>query len=215
MSEQDGTQRTAMEHPTNDDRIAWEVYWAELQPKEWFEAWGYWRTEPEIDEGRKIYLTERRAIQPDINKGTYPFKNIKLSRADVEWLLATLENGRGPIDWNDESQRKRNGLDLRGTILNKANLSGLPLACILGGLGTNIQITSTGETVFTTTDQRAKAAVHMEGTDLFKAHLEGANLSRGRLNRANIREAHLKKTEFFYAHLEYAYLSRDAISNIV
>jgi uncharacterized protein YjbI with pentapeptide repeats len=215
MNEQDRTQTTALERPTTDDKRAWEAYWAAIQPKEWFEAWGYWRTEPEIDEVRKIYLTERRAIQPDIKKGTYPFKNIKLSRADVEWLLATLENGCGPIDWNDESQRKRDGLDLRGAILNKSNLSGLPLACMLGGLGSSTKVTSTGETILTTPDQRAKAAVHMEGTDLFKAHLEGANLSRGRLNRANIRDAHLKKAEFFYAHVENAYLGRSHLENAI
>jgi hypothetical protein len=43
-----------------------------------------WRTEPEIDEERRRYLVERRAIRPDIEKGIYPFKDEKLDRADVE-----------------------------------------------------------------------------------------------------------------------------------
>ncbi len=52
-----------------------------------------WRTEPEIDTERQRYLAERRAIAPDIEQGIYPFRGIKLSRADVEWLLATHAHG--------------------------------------------------------------------------------------------------------------------------
>ncbi len=88
-----------------------------------------WRTEPEMDGDRKRYLAERRAIQPDIEKGVYPFKDVELDRADVEWLLETHEsNGfTGPVDWDDGVQRKREGIDLRGGDLNGADLSGLPL----------------------------------------------------------------------------------------
>lgn len=200
MSEQDGKQENLLQRPTNDNKEAWVAYWKTLgQP---------WRVDPEIDTERQKYLTERRCIIPDIERGNYPFKGIKLHRADVEWLLATHENGRRPIDWNNPKQRERQGLDLRGAILKKENLSGLPLACLLGGLGSKIQILPTSKTIATTTDQRAKAAVHMEGTDLSKANLEGANLTRGHLNGANIRDAHLKKAELYYAHLENAYLSR-------
>jgi hypothetical protein len=53
---------------------------------------------------------------------------MKLSRADVEWLLATHEHGRGPIDWSDEGQREREGLDLRGADLSRVDLQNLPLA---------------------------------------------------------------------------------------
>ena len=73
---------------------------------------------------------------PNIGQHVYPFKNISLSRADVEWLLATHENGRGPVDWSDERQRERKGLDLRGANLYGVNLSNLPLACMQGGLST-------------------------------------------------------------------------------
>src|SRR5947209_8109603 len=122
MSDQDGIQPTALQRPTTNDRMGWHVYWQELgQP---------WRTEPEIDEERQKLLTERRSILPDIKQGIYPFKDIKLSRADVEWLLTTHENGSGPVDWSDVNQRKREGLDLRGADLSKADLSYLPLACI-------------------------------------------------------------------------------------
>src|SRR5437588_2390151 len=119
MSEQDGKQVATPQRPTTNDPKAWKVYWeAQGQP---------WRTEPEIDADRQKYLAERRAIVPDIEKGLYPFKDIKLSRADVEWLLATHENGRGPVDWSNEQQRSRIGLDLRGANLCQENLNRLPL----------------------------------------------------------------------------------------
>src|SRR5690348_1558194 len=95
--------------PKPTDQTAWKTYWQQQgQP---------WRTEPEIDESRQAYLAKRRAITPDAVQGIYSFKDIKLSRADVEWLLATHEGGRGPVEWSDESQRDRVGLDLRGAHL--------------------------------------------------------------------------------------------------
>jgi hypothetical protein len=79
------------QRPGTNDPKAWRAYW---------EAQGQlWRTEPEIDIERQRYLAERRAITPDIEQSIYPFKGIKLSRGDVEWLLATHENGRGPVSW--------------------------------------------------------------------------------------------------------------------
>src|SRR5258708_9682259 len=90
-------QASPLQRPTIDDPDAWKTYWKG-------QGWP-WRTEPEIDAQRQKYLAERRAIVPDIEKGIYPFKDVKLSRADVEWLLVTHENGRGPVDWSDESQR--------------------------------------------------------------------------------------------------------------
>jgi hypothetical protein len=38
------------------------------------------------------------------------------------------------VDWRDENQRKREGLDLRGADLSDEVFSGLPLARIRGGL---------------------------------------------------------------------------------
>lgn len=115
-----------LSNPPAHDRDAWHARWIKQgQP---------WRWEAEITEQRKQELSKLRAIVPDIKKGMYPFRGVKLSRADVEWLLATHENGRGPIDWGDESQRDRFGLDLRGADLRQVNLRGLPLACMLGAL---------------------------------------------------------------------------------
>ena len=84
-NQQNGKQALAALRPAIEDTEVWKAYWTvQGQP---------WRTEPEIDEERREYLAERRSIKPDIEQGIYPFKAIKLSRADVEWLLATHENG--------------------------------------------------------------------------------------------------------------------------
>jgi hypothetical protein len=102
MIEQDGMQESksnnkqihVLQRPANDDQEAWKIYW---------QAQGQlWRTEPEICAERQDYLTERLKCVPDIEQGVYAFKGEKLNRADIEWLLATHENGRGPIDWSDE-----------------------------------------------------------------------------------------------------------------
>src|SRR6266581_2870389 len=90
-------------------------------PEEWRQHWQSqgqpWSTEPEIDAKRQEELSKRRAIIPDIEKGIYPFKGMKLSRADIEWLLTTHENGRGPVNWSNEIERKRRGIDVRGADL--------------------------------------------------------------------------------------------------
>src|SRR3989442_2574310 len=83
-SKQNGTKRPLLQRPSNDDQKAWREYWVNQgQP---------WRIEPEIDEKRQTYLEERRAILPDIEQDIYPFRDIQLSRADVEWLLTTHED---------------------------------------------------------------------------------------------------------------------------
>lgn len=169
--------------PPVDDHEAWRTYWsAQGQP---------WRTEPEIDTKRQEALNECRTVVPDIEKGTYPFKGMKLSRADVEWLLATHENGRGPVDWNDESQRVREGLDLRGADLRLVDLQNLPLACLQGSLKWNAQPNITQE-------QRANALARLEGANLRRTHLEGAILA----------EVHLEHGDLTGAYLEHAYLLR-------
>jgi hypothetical protein len=121
MNEQDGTQSSSLQHPTSNKPEVWKAYWKKQGQS--------WRTEPEIDVERQKYLAARRGVTPDIGQGIYPFRDIKLSRVDIEWLLETHENGRGPVDWSDEHQREREGLDLRG-----ADLGDLPLAGICGGL---------------------------------------------------------------------------------
>ena len=180
-NQENSKQSPVTQHPTNDDKEAWKAYW---------EAQGQsWRTEPEIDTERQEFLTERRNIIPNIEQGIYPFKDIKLNRADIEWLLATFENGRGPIFWNDGRQRPRCGLDLRGADLREVDLQSLPLTRMLGGL-------TVQEWDHATPAQREMAAVHLE-----RATLNGAQL-----NDAFLRSAYLEKTALHWTHLEGASL---------
>lgn len=179
--------------------------------EEWHEYWqakGFsWRTEPEIDVQRQEELSKRRDIVPDIKKGVYPFKNMKLSRADVEWLLATHENGRGPVDWSDESQRKRKGLDLRGANLQKENLQALPLACLIGGMSFEEVMPAL------LAKSRGEERIHLEGADLCYAHLEKARLRHGHLECADLYEAHLEDADLSLARLESAWLDKAYLRN--
>lgn len=129
--EKNGAQTTVPQRPASDDKEVWKAYWKQQEQP--------WRTEPEIDAERQRTLSDCRAITPDIEKSIYPFKDVeqkleKLTRADIEWLLATHENGRGPVDWSVAGQKEREGLDLRGADLQGIDLSDLPLSCLRGGL---------------------------------------------------------------------------------
>jgi len=194
-SKQNGLQAPALQRPAHEDTEAWETYWkAQGEP---------WRTEPEIEPERQKYLAERRSITPDIWKGIYPFKDIKLNRADIEWLLATHESGgvQGPVDWSDNSQRERKGLDLRGADLRQEHLHGLPLACLLGGLKANEWLQASQE-------QRRMAALHLESANLSFANLQGAYLASAYLERADLFSAHLERADFYEANLEGTYLRK-------
>lgn len=183
--------QASIPRPTDDDRNTWQIYWqAQGQP---------WRIEPDIDVKRQTYLARQRAISPDFEQDIYPFKDIQLNREDVEWLLATHENGKGPVIWSDESQRSREGLDLRGACLNGVDLSGLPLACIIGGLNmiSNPAINSS---------RRKKAAVILDGANLRQAHLEGAILYNASAKGASLQGAFLQKIKARWARLEEARL---------
>lgn len=192
------------QRPTsNDDRKGWSAYWtAQGMP---------WRTEPEIDEGRQAYLADRRAVKPDIERGIYPFRDvngsIKLTRADVEWLLATHESDdlQGLVEWSEECKKpilqRRSGLDLRGADLRGTDLSHLPLTRLIGGIGA-------GQTHNTTRAQRRMAVPRLARANLYGAHLESAALARAELRDADLTMAHLEQADLYGAHLEGANLTR-------
>jgi uncharacterized protein YjbI with pentapeptide repeats len=193
MNEQDNMQATTLQRPMNDDKEAWKAYWNQKnQP---------WRTEPEIDEKRQAELTRLRAIVPDIKKGIYPFRDIKLSRADIEWLLAMHNNGQGPLVWSYDDRTRGKGLDLRGADLRSVDLQGLPLASLVAGLNRSDFIEASSE-------ERRMAIVHLEDANLSYAHLEGADLIMARLEGADLFRAHLEDADIFKAHLEGASLKR-------
>ncbi len=191
------------QRPATEDRKAWRAYW---------EAQGQsWRIEPEIEAARRQFLADHLAIVPNIKHNIYPLAGVALTRADVEWLLATLEDGRGPIDWSDEQQREREGLDLRGAHLNGENLSYLPLARLRAGINWD-------EGNNPTPEQIERAAACMQRVDLREAHLEGAILCHTdlqgaalygvHLEQANVGEANIARTVLYEAHLEEADLNQ-------
>ncbi len=192
MSEQDGTQATILQRPANDDKVAWNVYWKSLGQ--------LWRWEPEIDAERQKFLDERRKIKPNLLLEIHPFKDIKLNRADVEWLLATHEGGRGPIDWSDESQRERDGLYLFGADLRHENLGGLPLA----------------KTFFRRAflDGAFLVFAQLANADLIMARLQEAHLGASQLQESNLSGAQLEKAFLMEAQLQGANLSEAQLQGV-
>src|SRR6266567_1753303 len=147
-----------------------------------------WRSELEIEMARQEELARHLAITPDIKQGVYPFRGIKLSRADVEWLVATHENAQSSQASSDEQQQHPQGLDLRGADLRYADLHALPLARLRGSL-------TREEWEDATEEQRAAAAVLLTGANLSEAHLEEADLSEAHLEKADLSEVHMEEYE--------------------
>jgi uncharacterized protein YjbI with pentapeptide repeats len=158
-----------------------------------------WRTESEISGERQRFLRQCLLVAPDVQQGVYPFREISLTRADIEWLLTTHEQGHGPIEWSKPEQRAREGIDLRGARMEHVDLRNLPIACLRGGL-------TQEEWVGATLEQRDQAGVHLERADLSGAHLEGAILRGAFLQDATLRGTFLAEAVLFQAHLERAYL---------
>lgn len=184
MSKQEIEQILTLQRPTTTDTVIWNMYW-ERQGQAW-------RNQPEIDAERQEYLGQRRHYLLKENKLVAPLQNIPLSRADIEWLLATHEHGRGPVDWNDPEQRQRKGLHLCKADLRKVDLSNLPLAnADLGGARLE------GATL---------SSADLENANLGYAHLEGANLSGAHLEDALLFDAHLEGSNLIGSHLEGAML---------
>ncbi len=176
--------------PTTSNRNEWQEYWNARGQE--------WRTEPEISLERQQFLQERLTIEVDLDVGIYKFRDVKLDRADVEWLLANHDNGHGPVDWRNSEHLHRLGLDLRGADLRGADLRRLPLSHVLGGL--NVRERNRAQEV------RDMAAAHMEGANFSEAHLERAELYMAHLERADFFKAHLAGASLRKAHLEGASL---------
>lgn len=200
MSEQESSLLSVSERPTADDHSAWRKYWkVQGQP---------WRTEPEIDPKRQEYLTKRLRIVPNIEQGVYPFKGEKLNRADVEWLLTAHNNERGSLVRRDESPWDRQGLDLRGANLSKADLRSLPLSGLIGGLmRENEEWSEANMEEQVIRDQREMAAVQLQGASLQYAQLQGAILVGAQMQGVNLSGVELQGAALICAQLEGAFLN--------
>lgn len=177
-----------------DDREGWKAYWTERQQT--------WRTEPEIDATRQQELTTCYEIKPDIKEGIYPFRNMKLSRADVEWLLATYGASFTP----------EKGLDVRGANLRGEDLSGLSMPGLLGGVtfaewrdvsGKRAIAVTPLQDVLVWVDFRE---ARLDGTDLRGSRLENADFRGAQLVQANLAKTQLKYAKFKGADLRQAWL---------
>jgi uncharacterized protein YjbI with pentapeptide repeats len=181
---------SANRHSAIRTRDEWHVFWASQDQR--------WRTEPEISTERQAELSTYLSVQPDVERGVYPFRRIKLNRADVEWLLANHEDRRGPVDYNDPSQRERSGLDLRGADLSYAQLQNLPLARTVGDVTWHIWNNLTEK-------QHRMAAMQLQHADLKGAHLEAARLEYANLEGADLRGCHMEEANLGTANLQGAY----------
>lgn len=208
MSEQNSNQPPQPQRPTTNDHYAWHSYWtAQGQP---------WRSEVEIAMNRQIFLDECLATIPDMEQ-RYSFRNTKLSRADLEWLLSTYQRG-SEIHWSHAYNHERQGLDLRGADLSKVNLRRLPL----NGVDlseAHLERADLSEAILEDANLRS---AHLEGANLREAHLERAFLEKSNLadaslgfahlERTNLRKANLKGASLQYTHIEGANLSQAYLS---
>ena len=176
---QDHPSLSTLPFNTNESET-WKAYWKEQgQP---------WRTEPAIDEERQQQLLSNYQGGVDIERGMYPFKGVRLSRADVEYLLAMEEQRSAelsPRSGTAGKQHRSFGLDLRGVDLSHVNLSNLPLMRLHTGL-------SLEEGRHATVEQSRAAAANLAKADVSNAQLQGAQLSWVTLDEAVLVEAHLE-----------------------
>ena len=184
----------SLQRPNKDDDRAWHAYWeAQHQP---------WRTEPEIDVGRQQYLEEHLTVK-EREWERYPFKDIVLDRADVEWLLANYADGRRFAEQSYQLLHKRSGLDLRGVDLRNVDLHGLPLQGV-DLYNAHLEGTDLREVHL----ERANlSAAYLQDAYLYNAYLEDAYLSEAHLEGADLRAAHLEGADLSEAHLEGGNLS--------
>jgi len=176
------------------DPETWKAYWnGRGQP---------WRTEAIIDEERQQRLLSYSQGGVDIERGIYPFKGVRLSRADVEWLLALEEqrSAEAHTDGSKSVQQQAFGLDVRGADLSGVNLSHLPLMGLHAGL-------SLEEGRHATVEQSKHASANLAKADMSHAQLQRAQLSWATLDGAELVEAHLEGADLGQASLKQAILA--------
>jgi uncharacterized protein YjbI with pentapeptide repeats len=198
-----------VQRPTStEDRAGWKTCWA---------AQGMaWRTEPEIDEARQMFLAERRAATPNYQRATYPFAGINLARADIEWLLAHHEDEgvRGPVVDTVTVAEPADPPNLSGIDLQELAV-GLLLSCPSGQWEGEPGLSGPQEPDMLLDSDMDEQPPARWGLDLRGADLRGADLSNLPLERLWgglygdwWREASIKQREAAAVLLEGADLRR-------
>lgn len=137
-----------------------------------------WRTEPEISLDRQAELgalTSLQELQPD----SVPLRGVRLTRADIEWLIAQRLTSTG----------EQQPLDLRGSDLTAVNLSDMPLE------GVHLESARLVE-------------AHLERANLRDANLRDSDLSRAHLESAYLGEANLENALLIQTYMEEAWLGQ-------
>lgn len=212
MSNKDGASVTESPvRPVNGDSESWNKYWTVLGQS--------WRREPEISEGRKGFLRTCLAVEDSLVKGVYKFKDVKLTRADVEWLLSNHNGGSGPVQLKESENAMEaylSGLDLRGADLEQVDLSELPLAGTMFGFAFSYLPALIDDASVRIEDIKlgpAKlnlgnlASADLRGSDFANVTAIGANFSGSLLQSASFYDATMVRCNFSGAKLQGARLS--------
>ncbi|GCE31377.1 hypothetical protein KDA_68610 [Dictyobacter alpinus] len=100
-------ERILLNQPTQTIHIPQKSISIYRTPEEWSQYWqtrGFsWRTEPEIERERQAKLSQCRALIPDIERGIYPFKGMKLSRADAARFTYQGQTLQRKIRWHERA----------------------------------------------------------------------------------------------------------------
>ena len=163
------------QQPDTDDPEAWQAYW---------DARGMrYRRDPEISEDRQAAFTQLQQLRSDA-----PFREIELSRADVEWLF-----------WNSRTNRT-NGEGETESIAKKLGLESFEL-----GFGPDPDLTGA---VFINAklDYLYYPAAKLQNASFYEGNLEFAFLVGADLRNADLRYANLKNAFLSDANLQGAML---------
>jgi uncharacterized protein YjbI with pentapeptide repeats len=194
------------QRPTsNDNSEGWKAYWtAQGMP---------WRTEAEIDKERQGYLAKRRVATPNYQRAAYPFAGMCLTRADIEWLLATHEDAgvHGPVVGSVVIAEPADPPDLHGI-----DLQDVAFGLLVEGLSRQRQVEAApagGQPELDAPSDKDEQMLLRWGLDLRGANLCGVDLSRlpfeslwGGLHGDWWRDASIEQREAAAVQLERANL---------
>jgi uncharacterized protein YjbI with pentapeptide repeats len=148
----------------------------------------WWKTELDIPVQRQEEL--KKALRDADSAYGAPFRDIKLRRPDIVWLLRNEENILDSLpDSEKQASIDQTRLNLREADLHELNLSDLPLAKSL------------------------LIDANLKDSYLFRVDLERAELSRANLEGANLEEAILRSASAKEAKLEDARMSGTDMRN--